>query len=195
MVHKQPKLILGSRSPRRSQLLSEAGYSYTIRVEETSEDFEDSLPASEVAEMLACRKASALLHGLTDDEVLLTADSIVIADEKVYNKPAGEEEARTMLKELSGQVHTVATGVCLASSGKLESFTVTTKVGFDMLDEEEIQYYLKNYAPFDKAGSYGIQEWIGLCKVSHIDGSYSNVMGLPMREVYLALRKAGICPF
>jgi septum formation protein len=141
----------------------------------------------EVAEDLANRKAAALKDTLKDDEVLITADSVVILDGVIYNKPSNYDEGVLMLSKLSNNTHTVATGVCLMTLEQAQSFTVITKVSFDNLSQKEMDYYLNNHEPFDKAGSYGIQDWIGLCKVANIEGSYSNVMGLPIREVYLAL--------
>ncbi|MCE2789119.1 MAG: Maf family protein [Saprospiraceae bacterium] len=194
MMPMQPYLILGSRSPRRSQLLTEAGYSFTIRVNETDESFDPTMPVLEVAEMLACRKAEALRDELTSEEVLLTADSVVILDQMIYNKPRDAEDAKQMLGALSGKTHTVATGVCILSRMEWRSMTVFTQITFDLLDDSEIDHYLDVYRPYDKAGSYGVQDWIGLCKVSKIDGSYSNVMGLPMREVYHELCNFQIFP-
>jgi septum formation protein len=181
------KLILGSKSPRRSQLLNEAGFSFAVRVQDCHEDFDSTVPLLEVPGMLAVRKARVLLYSLSDEEILLTADSVVISDGIIYNKPEDFDSGLTMLKALSDKTHTVATGVCLTSLHFENQFTVTTDITFDHIDEKEISYYLTHYRPYDKAGSYGIQDWIGLCKVKKIEGSYSNVMGLPIREVYKAL--------
>lgn len=181
------KLILGSKSPRRSQLLTEAGLAFEIRVQDCDEDFDSTVPLMEVPGMLASRKARALLHSLSDEEILLTADSVVISEGIIYNKPEDFDSGMYMLKALSEKTHTVATGVCLTSLHFEQQFTVTTHITFDLIDEKEISYYLTHYQPYDKAGSYGIQDWIGLCKVKRIEGSYSNVMGLPVREVYKAL--------
>jgi septum formation protein len=181
------KLILGSKSPRRSQLLAEAGFLFEIRVQDCNEDFDASIPLMEVPGMLAARKARALLYSLSNEEILLTADSVVISEGIIYNKPEDFDSGMIMLKALSDKTHTVATGVCLTSLHVEQQFTVTTHITFDRIDEKEISYYLTHYRPFDKAGSYGIQDWIGLCKVKRIEGSYSNVMGLPIREVYQAL--------
>lgn len=189
-----PHLILGSRSPRRSQLLAEAGFHFTIRVEETDESFDPMMPVLEVAEMLACRKAEALLPGLSDQEALLTADSVVIVENEIFNKPVDFEDGERILNILSGNWHTVATGVCIRTNQSCESFTVCTSILFDDMEQDEIHFYLNEYKPYDKAGGYGIQDWIGLCKVSRIEGSYTNVMGLPVREVYKSLIKVGISP-
>jgi septum formation protein len=181
------KIVLGSKSPRRSQLLTEAGFTFEVRIQDIDEDFDPAMPVLEVAEDLANRKAAALKDTLKDDEVLITADSVVILDGVIYNKPSNYDEGVLMLSKLSNNTHTVATGVCLMTLEQAQSFTVITKVSFDNLSQKEMDYYLNNHEPFDKAGSYGIQDWIGLCKVANIEGSYSNVMGLPIREVYLAL--------
>ncbi len=183
------KLILGSKSPRRQQLLTEAGFNFEIRVLETDESFDPNLPSIEVAEHLALRKAEALRPSLLVDECLLTADSVVIVNNIIYNKPVDYDEGVFMLSQLSNRTHTVATGVCIMTIEKTVTFTVTTDVRFDPINAEEMDYYIKTHEPFDKAGGYGIQDWIGLCKVAEISGSYSNVMGLPMREVYLELNK------
>lgn len=189
MTHKlsSKKIILGSKSPRRSQLLTDAGFDIEVRTQDVEEDFDENLPVIEVAEMLALRKAAALLDTIQDNEILITADSVVILGQKIYNKPENYEDGFRILSELSGNSHTVATGVCISTKNDKISFTVKTEVTFEKITDSEINYYLTNYQPFDKAGAYGIQDWIGLCKVSNINGSYSNVMGLPMKEVYDAI--------
>jgi septum formation protein len=189
MTHKlsSKKIILGSKSPRRSQLLTDAGFDIEVRTQDVEEDFDENLPIIEVAEMLALRKAAALLDTIQDHEILITADSVVILGQKIYNKPENYEDGVRILSELSGNTHTVATGVCISTKNDKISFTIKTEVTFEKITDNEINYYLTNYQPFDKAGAYGIQDWIGLCKVSKINGSYSNVMGLPMKEVYDAI--------
>lgn len=182
------KLVLGSKSPRRMQLMKEAGYEFEVRTMETEEDFDENMPTLEVAEMLALRKAQALANTLQQGECLITADSVVIVNDKIYNKPADYQEGIAMLAALSGKSHTVATGVCIMDINKKKTFTVTTEVTFDDIDDAEKDYYLQVHQPYDKAGGYGIQEWVGLVKIAKIEGSYTNVMGLPMREVYLALK-------
>ncbi|MCO6464385.1 MAG: septum formation protein Maf [Saprospiraceae bacterium] len=182
------KLILGSKSPRRSQLLEEAGFEFEIRVQDIDESYDLDMDVFEVAQDLAIRKADALFETLKDDEVLLTADSVVILNNIIYNKPENYEDGIRILNELSGQTHTVATGVSLSSQYARQSFTSITHVTFDDISNEEIAFYLNTYKPYDKAGGYGIQDWIGLCKVIKIEGSYSNVMGLPIRDVYRALQ-------
>jgi septum formation protein len=178
------KLILGSKSPRRSQLLTEAGLTFEIRIQDVDENFDVSTPVLGVAENLAIRKANALKETLNDEEILLTADSVVILDNTIYNKPENYEDGVRILSALSDQTHTVATGVCLMTKDAQMSFTVLTYITFEKLSMNEIEYYLHTHRPYDKAGAYGIQDWIGWCKVKKIEGSYSNVMGLPVREVY-----------
>jgi septum formation protein len=181
------KIILGSKSPRRSQLLRDAGFDVEVRVQDVDESFDPDMPVIEVAEDLAKRKASVLTHTLAANELLVTADSVVILNDVIYNKPSDFDEGFKMLSDLSGSTHTVATGVCLTTQNKMSSFTSITLVTFDVLSPEEIAYYLNTHEPYDKAGAYGIQDWIGLCKVAGIRGSYSNVMGLPIRDVYQAI--------
>lgn len=184
-----PKLILGSKSPRRHQLLTDAGFRFECRTQDCDESFRQDIPVLEVALMLAYRKADALKQNLKIDELLITADSVVILDGEIYNKPIDYNDGFTILSKLSGRDHTVATGVVLTSAEKQDGFTCTTKVAFDTFSGEEIDYYLTQFKPYDKAGAYGIQDWIGLCKVKSIEGSYSNVMGLPMHELYESLRR------
>lgn len=186
------KIILGSKSPRRSQLLTEAGFVFEVRWQDIDESFDSTIPVFEVAEYLAIKKAFALKTSLESNEILLTADSVVILNNKIYNKPIDYYEAVQILSELSGKIHIVATGVCLMSLDLTKSFTVQTSVTFEPLSSFEIDYYLYEFKPYDKAGAYGIQDWIGLCKVSRIEGSYSNVMGLPMKEVYTALQQFNV---
>jgi septum formation protein len=188
MIHLQnTKLILGSKSPRRSQLLREAGLVFEIRTQDIDEDFDQNMPVLKVAEDLAVRKAAALKDTLAHNEVLITADSVVILEDTIYNKPADYAEGVSILSKLSGKKHTVATGVCLTSVTKKHSFTAITDIQFDVLTAEDIDYYLTAFEPYDKAGSYGIQDWIGLCKVISIQGSHSNIMGLPMQALYSEL--------
>lgn len=169
-------------------MLEEAGFEFEIRVQDIDESYDLDMDVFEVAQDLAIRKADALFETLKDDEVLLTADSVVILNNIIYNKPENYEDGIRILNELSGQTHTVATGVSLSSQYARQSFTSITHVTFDDISNEEIAFYLNTYKPYDKAGGYGIQDWIGLCKVIKIEGSYSNVMGLPIRDVYRALQ-------
>lgn len=173
-------------------MLSDSGFDVEVRTQEDEEDFDINMPVNEVAEMLAVRKADAIKGTLKPNEILITADSVVILGEKIYNKPADYDEAVKILTALGGKQHTVITGVCVMSMESMNSFSVSTLVTFDQMTSEEIDYYITNYKPYDKAGAYGIQDWIGLCKVKEINGSYSNIMGLPMRELYQALIKFGV---
>lgn len=181
-------LILASKSPRRAQLLREAGFDFTVASFEVDEDFPDTMPVAEVAEHLALRKARAAAGLIQDREVILAADSVVIVDGRIYNKPADYEAAFGMIRMLSGRQHTVRTGVCLLSKELERSFTGVTEVWMNPLSDEEIDYYIQSCRPFDKAGSYGAQEWIGHCKISRIEGTFPNVMGLPVDLVYRHLQ-------
>lgn len=180
-------IILASKSPRRSQLMQEAGFEFTVASFDTNEDFDPLMPVKEVAPMLAQRKARACAHLIQDQEVILAADSTVVIGDLILNKPENYDDAVRMLRLLSGNQHTVVTGICLLGKEKEVVLASHTEVWFDALTEEEIDYYIRTYAPYDKAGSYGAQEWIGHCKINKIEGSYPNVMGLPMDMVYREL--------
>lgn len=182
---KNYKLILASGSPRRQQFFKDLNLDFEIRLKEVEETYPEHLKASEVTDFLAWLKASAF-H-LQKNEILVTSDTIVWLDEKVLGKPKNYEEAFVILQKLSGNTHQVITSVCLKSSKKTKVFNTTTKVTFSELTHEMIQFYLKNYKPFDKAGAYGIQEWIGLVGIEKIEGSYTNVVGLPTQEFYKEL--------
>lgn len=182
------KLILASKSPRRSQLLAQAGFRFELKTKEVEEDFPDDMPADEVAPFLAEKKAVACADFLeSDEEVLIASDCVVILDDKIYGKPVDYQDAVRILQELSGRVHRVMTGVCLLSKNKKRVFNEVAYVHMDSLTEEEIHYYVETYKPYDKAGAYAVQEWIGLCKVLKIEGTNSNIMGLPMVSVYREL--------
>ena len=181
------KIILASKSPRRSQLLREAGFSFVNKTREVDESYPEGLLPYEVAEYIASKKAIGcidFLEGETPDTILLTSDTIVVLKNKIYGKPKDYEDAVRILKELSGQTHQVITGVCLQDSQKKRTFHGVSNVTFSELTEEEIDYYLKACEPYDKAGSYGVQEWLGHCKITKIEGSYANIMGLPVHLVY-----------
>ena len=182
------KLILASSSPRRKQLLDEAGFWFDVILLPFEEIYPDDMARHEVAIYLAEEKAKAASHLIHGDEILLTADSIVVLNDFIFGKPKDEKEAYKILAHLSGKKHMVYTGVCLKDSLKLISFTGKSEVFFRELNHEEIMWYIQQYKPFDKAGSYAIQEWIGLCKISHIQGSYANIMGLPTDLVYESLK-------
>jgi len=181
------QLVLASKSPRRKELLERSKIPFTIRTLDVEEVYPDTLPKNEVAEYLAVLKAEAALPKLADNEIVLGADSIVILEDTIYGKPTDAEDARRILRQLSGKTHEVITGVCLLSKNKKVSFSGVSKVWMEELTAEEIAYYVETFKPFDKAGAYAIQEWIGLCKISKIEGTYSNIMGLPTEMVYRAL--------
>lgn len=181
-------LVLGSKSPRRQELLKELGFSFSVRTKETDESYPDEMNPEQIPAFLAEKKALALEKELTDTELLITSDTIVVSGNEVLGKPENESEAEKMLLKLSGAEHRVISGVCLCSSEKKRLFSVETKVFFRNLSEEEIKYYISNFRPMDKAGAYGIQEWIGMIGIERIEGSYYNVMGLPTAELWKELQ-------
>ncbi len=184
------KLILASNSPRRRELLGGLGLPFEVRVlPHVDENYPDDLPADQVAGYIAREKAEAYRDYLAPDELLITADTVVIAAGDVLGKPSDSADARRMLRELSGREHHVVTGVCLTTRGRQSAFSVSTSVSFKSLSDEEIDYYVAHYRPMDKAGAYGIQEWIGMTGVTSISGSYFNVMGLPVQRIYEELRR------
>jgi len=183
MNFKRP-LILASSSPRRQFLMREAGYDFTVEKPDVEETFPKELPVEQVAKYLASKKGEYFRKELHEDVVVITADTVVILDSAVLNKPADRNEAIAMLSQLSGKTHLVITGVCILSKEKEESFDDTTEVTFKKLSNAEIEFYVDNYKPFDKAGAYGAQDWIGMVAIEKIVGSYFNVMGLPMHKVY-----------
>ena len=178
------KLILGSKSPRRKHILEQAGFHVDVVSFDVEEDYPDNLKEDEIAEYLAIKKAQPCLSLCTEDKLIITADSIVVLDGIVYGKPESYEHAVEILSRLSGNVHQVYTGFCIADLHRTKSFTERSDIRFAKLDLDEIHYYLETCKPFDKAGAYGIQDWIGLCKVEWIDGTFSNIMGLPMAKLY-----------
>lgn len=182
------EIILASQSPRRQQLLSDLGLQFTVQSMNVEETFPSNLGMTEVPVYLAELKATAFLPQLKENQLVITADTIVWLDGRVMNKPADYDEAYDMLSDLSGKKHQVITGVCLLSAEKRISFHVSTDVWFKQLSDEEIRYYLDHYRPYDKAGAYGIQEWIGYIGIHHIEGSFFNVMGLPVQSLYEHLR-------
>lgn len=186
MQFKRP-LILASQSPRRRQLLQEAGFDFTVQSVDIDESFPDDMPVRDVAPWLAQRKAAASRHLIQDKEVILSADSVVILDGSIYNKPADYDEAFQMIRALSGRQHTVVTGICLLAQEKERVLSGISDVWFAELTDPEIDYYIQSCQPFDKAGAYGVQEWIGLCKIVRIEGTYTNIMGLPVDLVYQTL--------
>ena len=182
------RLILASQSPRRRQLLADAGIEFELAPRfECEESFSEEMPAAEVAEYLANLKSEAYPESLGEKDILLTADTVVIACNRILGKPADRAEAIAMITMLSGCEHEVVTGVTLRSAEKVKRFSVSSKVHFRALSQEEIEYYVDTYKPFDKAGSYGIQEWIGYVGIEGIEGSFYNVMGLPVQRLYCEL--------
>jgi len=187
---KNRRLLLASRSPRRQQLLRDAGLEYElIDRYEVEERYPAALPAEEVPLYLAGLKSDGFPRPLAGGEILLTADTVVIAGGGILGKPRDRGDAVGMLRRLSGARHTVVTGVVLRSADRRRGFAVSTDVWFRPLSDEEIVYYVDTFRPFDKAGSYGIQEWIGYAAIERIDGSFFNVMGLPVQRVYAELEK------
>jgi septum formation protein len=181
------KIILASNSPRRRELLAGLGYDFEVRViDGIDESYPHSLPADKVPQYIADRKAEAYTVG--NDEILITADTVVIVDDDVLGKPLDADDARRMLHVLSGKTHHVVTGVCIRTADQHRNFAVRTNVTFKKLSDDEIDHYIAHYRPFDKAGAYGIQEWIGYIGVTGIEGSYFNVMGLPVQRIYEELR-------
>ncbi|MDC3252861.1 Maf family nucleotide pyrophosphatase [Crocinitomicaceae bacterium] len=182
------KLVLGSKSPRRQSLIKELGFNFEIRTKETEEIYPKSLDINQVPEYLAKLKAEALIDSLNEGEILLTSDTVVIYNERLLGKPKDAKEAFEMLQTLKNSSHKVITGVNLISLQKSYSFSTQTEVFFSDIDTLDINTYIDNHKPFDKAGSYGIQEWLGYIGVEKIEGCYYNVMGLPLHDVYKALK-------
>lgn len=189
-----PTLVLASQSPRRQQLLTAAGVSYTLLTCETDEHYPAELPSTEVALYIAHQKAKAVEQkygsSLSPNTWILSADTIVVLDEAIFGKPTDAHHAKMMLQQLSNRTHKVITGVCLLSVyGYCHQFAETTTVVFRTLSDEQIDYYIDNYRPFDKAGSYAIQEWIGMVGIARIEGCYFNIVGLPINKVYHVLKE------
>lgn len=187
---KKYRVILASNSPRRKELLSGLGIDYEVKtLPGIEESYPDTLKGEEIPLYIAREKADAYRDSMQPDELIITADTIVWLDGVVMGKPKDEEDARNMLRRLSGKTHQVMTGVCITTTGFRKSFSTVTDVTFTDLTEEEIHYYVEHYKPMDKAGAYGIQEWIGFVGVQSIAGSYFNVMGLPVQRLYKELKK------
>ena len=188
LKEKMKKIVLSSNSPRRKELLGELGIDFEVRViEGIDETYPKELSVEEVPQYIAREKARVYIVG--KDEVLLTADTVVVLGNEIMGKPHDEADAMRMLRQLSGKTHQVITGVCLTTNDKQVTFADVTDVNFADLTDEEIKYYVDNFRPLDKAGAYGIQEWIGLAGVTGIKGSYFNVVGLPVHRVYAELKK------
>ena len=183
------KYVLASNSPRRKELLAGLGLDFEVRViDGIDESYPASLPASQVAQFIAEKKAQAYRASMAPDELIITADTVVIVGDDILGKPKDEADAVRMLREISGRTHQVTTGVCLTTATRQRSFSVTTDVTFKQLTDDEIRHYVTTYRPFDKAGAYGIQEWIGYIGVTGLNGSYYNVMGLPVQRIYTELQ-------
>lgn len=182
-------VVLASKSPRRKELLGMLDVPFEIRVKDgIDESYPPDMPAVEVAEYLSRLKGKAYAEEIKGNEMVITADTIVILDGRIYGKPKDASDAIYMLMQLQGRTHIVASGVCVATKEKIVSFTTTTEVTFAPLSREEAAWYVEKYRPLDKAGAYGIQEWIGCAAVARIDGSFYNVMGLPVHQLYNVLK-------
>ena len=184
------KIILASNSPRRKELLAGLDVDFEVRVlKGVDESYPATLPTAEIAEYIALKKAAAYREAMAADELIITADTIVVLNDEVLGKPKDAADACRMLHELSGKTHQVVTGVVLTTKGRQEHFSVVSNVTFKELTDDEIDYYVETYKPMDKAGAYGIQEWIGYVGVTRLEGSYFNVMGLPVQRIYEALKR------
>lgn len=177
-------IILASNSPRRQQLLTALGFAFTVKTKPVDEDYPQDLSAIDVAEYLARKKGKAYQPDLLKEDLVITADTVVVVEDTILNKPENFEEAQYMLRLLSGKSHQVITGVCLTTENTQLSFRDVTLVSFKVLEEREIDYYIHHYQPYDKAGGYAIQEWIGMIGIRKIEGSYFNVVGLPADKLY-----------
>ena len=184
----QYNIILGSASPRRKELLSDIGIEFSIQTTDKEEEYPSTLKEERIAEFLAQQKSEFLSDNQKNTDLLITADTIVSYESEVLNKPQNKEQAFNILNKLSGNTHKVITGVCIKSKKKKVIFSATTMVTFRKLSPKEIEHYINNFNPFDKAGGYGIQDWIGKIGIQRIDGSYSNVVGLPTKELYEQLK-------
>ena len=183
------KIILASQSPRRIELLNGLNIKFEVQVLDVNEDFPAQMVGVDIPMFLAEKKANAYKHIMDEHTMIITADTIVWHEGKVLGKPVDETDARRMLRALSGKTHQVITGVCISTLQRRKVFHVISDVRFARLAEVEIEYYLQNFKPYDKAGSYGVQEWIGFVGVEHINGSYFNVMGLPVQRLYNELKR------
>jgi septum formation protein len=184
------KIILASNSPRRKELLEGLGLRFQVRVlQGIDESYPDNLSGEEIALFISRKKAEAYRRTMADDELIITADTIVHVDGEVLGKPRDKEDAARMFRLMSGRKHQVITGVCVLTKEKTVQFASTTDVTFAQLTEEEINHYIEYYHPFDKAGAYGIQEWIGYIGITGINGSYYNVVGLPVQKLYTVLKQ------
>ena len=187
---KRYNVILASNSPRRRELLADLGIDFQVKtLKGVDESYPHDLPVLEIAEYISRKKAQAYKSQMSADQLIITADTVVILGDEVLGKPADDADARRMLRELSGKTHKVVTGVTIATTCNIKSFSAVTDVEFAPLSDEDINYYVDHYRPLDKAGAYGIQEWIGCMGVRHISGSFYNVMGLPLHRLYSELNQ------
>lgn len=186
---KDYKIILASKSPRRKDLLEQSGFSVEVKTFDVEEVYPDDLELRLVPEYLAKLKIVPAIPLLESDDILIAADTIVLFENKILGKPKDRDQALEFILSMSGTSHEVITGVCVKTIDAQNAFSVTSKVMFSDFSQEEVEYYVDHYEPYDKAGAYGIQDWIGWTKIKSIEGSYSNIMGLPMHEVYEAVIK------
>ncbi|WP_273414032.1 Maf-like protein [Prevotella aurantiaca] len=185
MSFKDYHIILASNSPRRKDLLRGLDIAFDVRVQpDIAETYPESAAPADVAGYISREKANAYKDTITEHELIITADTVVIVGNEILGKPANNDEAKEMLRKISGRKHQVVTGVCLTTTEKQHCFSVSTDVTFKNLTEKEIEYYVETYSPLDKAGAYGIQEWIGYVGVTALEGSYFNVMGLPVQRIW-----------
>lgn len=182
-------VVLASKSPRRQELLRGIGFDFVVFTKEVDESYPDATPLRDVAPLLSLKKAKAFEdEELPENYLVITADTVVVVGNEILGKPKDKDDAVRMLKALSGNVHEVVTGVTIHTKEMSRTFSVTSKVSFETLDNEEIEYYIDKYRPYDKAGAYGVQEWIGFIGVNNVEGSYFNVMGLPTHRLYKELK-------
>ena len=186
---KKYNIVLASKSPRRQELMKGIGLEFSVITKDVDESYPSNMSVYDVAPFLSLKKAKAFNdEELPENYMVITADTVVIVDDMILGKPKDEADARGMLGRISGKKHSVITGVTVRTSDKVKTFSVVSKVSFEILDQEEIDYYVNNFRPYDKAGAYGIQEWIGYIGVNHVEGSYFNVMGLPTQKLYKMLK-------
>jgi len=186
---KNYNFILGSNSPRRKEILKDIGLNFSVFPSNIEENFNKNIKLENIGAFLAEKKANAIKNELKENDLLITADTTVIHNNELLSKPENTLQAKEMLNKLSGKSHKVITGVCLLSKNKKSTFSCETIVTFNDLDKIEIEFYINKFKPFDKAGSYGIQEWIGLIGIKKIEGLYTNVVGLPASMLYTELKK------
>lgn len=187
---KRYRIILASASPRRKELLSKLDIDFTVKVlHDVDESFPASQPVVQVPQYISRKKADAYRQEMQENDMVITADTVVAVGRRILGKPKSAEEARVMLKLLSDRYHRVVTGVTIMTAKRTETFATVSRVRFTRLNDEEIDYYISKYKPFDKAGAYGIQEWIGMVGITELNGSYFNVMGLPVQRLYAKLKE------